>query len=77
LAEEDGEGARVNAEGMTVREAIERRTDELCARSWQLVDEARTEAFCDLIEPVGERLLDHIDRTAGPNWMPAARERRR
>lgn len=77
LAEEDGEHRRVNAEGLILREAIEHRTDELCARSWQSLGADRTAALCDLVEPVGERLLARIDATAGPNWMPAARERRR
>jgi len=30
----------------------------------------------ELVEPFGQRFLDRIDATAGPNWMPAARERR-
>ncbi len=74
--EQDGE-RRINAEGLIVREAIEHRTDELCALSWRLLGEGRTTAFCELVEGVGDRLLERIDRTAGPNWMPAARERRR
>jgi hypothetical protein len=77
LAEEDGEHRRVNAEGLILREAIEHRTDELCARSWYPFGADRTAALCDLVEPVGGRLLARIDATAGPNWMPAARERRR
>jgi hypothetical protein len=77
LADEDGDHRRVNAEGLMLREAIEHRTDELCARSWQLLGTERTEALCDLVEPVGERLLALVDASAGPNWMPAARERRR
>jgi hypothetical protein len=77
LADEQGDHRRVNAEGLMLREAIEHRTDELCARSWQPLGVERTEALCDLVEPIGERLLALIDETAGPNWMPAARERRR
>ena len=76
LADEDGDERRVNAEGLILREAIEHRTDELCALSWRLLGEERTLAFCDLVEPVGDRLMTRIDATAGPNWMPAARERR-
>ena len=30
----------------------------------------------ELIEPVGARFVERINETAGPNWMPAARERR-
>ncbi len=77
LADEEGGERRINAEGLIVREGIEHRTDELCAHSWRLLGEERTTALCDLVEGVGDRLLDRIDRTAGPNWMPAARERRR
>jgi hypothetical protein len=39
--------------------------------------EERTDDLCSLIETIGDRLVDRIDQTAGPNWMPAARERRR
>lgn len=77
LADEPDGERRVNAEGLVVREGIEHRTDELCALSWRLLGDARTTAFCELVEAVGDRLLDRIDRTAGPSWMPAARERRR
>jgi hypothetical protein len=77
LADEQGNERRINPEGLIVREGIEHRTDELCALSWRLLGEERTTAFCELVEGVGDRLLDRIDRTAGPNWMPAARERRR
>jgi haloalkane dehalogenase len=34
-----------------------------------------TRRFLELVEPVGDRLVERIDLTAGPNWMPAARER--
>ena len=36
----------------------------------------RTRAFLELVVPVGHRFVERIDATAGPNWMPAARERR-
>jgi hypothetical protein len=38
--------------------------------------EDHTQNFLALIEPVGARFVQRIDETAGPNWMPAARERR-
>ena len=66
----------VNAAGLAFRDDIERRTDEICCAMWKAVGEATTRAFIDLVEPVGERLLRRIDDTAGPDWMPAARERR-
>ncbi|MFM8946067.1 MAG: helix-turn-helix domain-containing protein, partial [Actinomycetota bacterium] len=62
--------------GLALRTAIERRTDELCVTMWKAVGESTTRRFIDLVEPVGERLLRRIDDTAGPDWMPAARERR-
>jgi hypothetical protein len=48
----------------------------LSQRAWQLLGSENTEKFLNLIEPIGERLMDRIDETAGPNWMPAARDRR-
>ncbi|MFM8846508.1 MAG: SCO6745 family protein [Actinomycetota bacterium] len=70
------DGGVVNDAGLAVRQLIEDRTDELCARAWKALGASRTHQFLDLIEPIGERLLRRIDETAGPNWMPAARERR-
>lgn len=67
---------RVNETGLALRTAIEDRTDRLSERAWRLLGAERTLAFLDLVEPVGERLLARIDATAGPEWMPAARERR-
>ena len=37
--------------------------------------EQRTNEFLDLVEPVGSGFIERIDPTAGPNWMPAARNR--
>jgi hypothetical protein len=68
---------QVNDAGIAFRQRIEDRTDELCERAWRHLGEARTTALCSLIEPVGPRLMQRIDDTAGPNWMPAARPRRR
>lgn len=66
----------VNAAGLAVRELIEERTNELCVRVWRNLGEEITTQYVNLVEPIGERLLARIDETAGPNWMPAARERR-
>lgn len=63
--------------GLALRADLERRTDELGMRPWQVYGAERTVAFCELIESVGDRLVERIDATAGPNWMPAARTRRR
>lgn len=70
------EGGAINAAGLVMRERIEDRTNELSARAWKMLGESSTLQFLNLTEPVGERLLARIDETAGPNWMPAARERR-
>jgi hypothetical protein len=72
LADEDG----VNAAGLELRRSIEARTDRLTQRAWRLLGATRTEQLLQLVEPVGPRLLARIDETAGPEWMPAARERR-
>lgn len=66
---------RVDAAGIAYRQGIEDRLDDLCASGWKCFGAAATRAFCDLVEPVGERLLARIDATAGPRWMPAARLR--
>ncbi len=66
----------VNEAGLALRQELEDRTDQLCQRAWRSLGESRTVEFLDLVEPVGERLLGRVDQTAGPEWMPAARERR-
>lgn len=66
---------RVNADGVAFRQQLEDRLDDLCSPGWQHLGAERTEALCALVEPVGERLLDRINQTAGDRWMPAARTR--
>jgi len=66
----------VSPAGLALRDEIESRTNEICVAQWQAVGLEVTERFLKVIEPVGPRLLARIDETAGPNWMPAARERR-
>ena len=66
----------VSPAGLALRDEIEARTNEICVAQWRAVGLDVTERFLNLIEPVGPRLLARIDETAGPNWMPAARERR-
>jgi hypothetical protein len=65
----------VTSAGIAHRQALEDRLDELCAPGWQHLGESTCTAFLELIEPVGARLVQRIDETAGPNWMPAARDR--
>ena len=67
----------VNGAGIAYRQQVEDRTDELCVRVWQRLGESTTGMFLSLIEPVGDVYVARIDATAGENWMPAARPRRR
>ena len=66
---------RVNDAGVAFRQDLEDRLDRISAAAWRTLGEDRTGQFLDLIEPVGEIYLEHINQTAGPRWMPAARER--
>ncbi|MEP9364938.1 hypothetical protein ABLE68_18390 [Nocardioides sp. CN2-186] len=67
---------RVNLAGLALRDSIEDQTNRLATRAWEHLGEQRTQQFLALVEPVGARLVARIDTTAGPEWMPAARERR-
>lgn len=66
----------VNRAGIDYREGLEDRLDDLCSRAWRHLGEDLTRAFLDLVEPAGDALMARIDATAGPNWMPAGRDRR-
>ncbi len=70
-------GGAVNDAGVAYRQGLEDRLDDLASVAWRLLGAAETTAFVELIEPVGARLVERIDVTAGPNWMPAARDRER
>ena len=65
----------VNGAGVAYRQELEDRLDGLCAAAWRHLGDVSTRRFVELIEPVGARLVERIDVTAGPNWMPAARDR--
>ncbi len=67
--------ARSTLTGIAYRQELEDRLDGLASVAWRALGEERTNQFLDLIEPVGARLVERIDLTAGPNWMPAARDR--
>jgi hypothetical protein len=43
---------------------------------WQGAGEKLVTEFLDIVEPVSDRFLQHINNTAGDFWMPAARTRR-
>ena len=66
----------VNKTGIAFREELEERTNELCSRQWKIFGAENTQALITLVEPVGPRFIEHINNTAGTNWMPAARPRR-
>lgn len=70
-------GGAVNSDGVSYRQMIEDRTDERCQTPWKVLGEDVTSEFLSLIEPVGDVFVERIDGTAGDNWMPAARPRRR
>jgi hypothetical protein len=67
----------VNDAGVEYRQQLEDKTDALHEMAWRLLGEERTLQFLALIEPVGDRYVEEINTTAGDNWMPAARPRRR
>jgi hypothetical protein len=67
-------GGQVSSGGLELRADIEHRTDLLTEPPWRLLGKEVTSRFLDVIEPVGDRLVERIDLTAGPNWMPAARD---
>ena len=65
----------VNETGVDYRQGLEDRLDDLSTAAWRHLGDDATRRFVELIEPVGQRLVERIDVTAGPNWMPAARDR--
>jgi hypothetical protein len=67
----------INDAGVAYRQELEDRTDVLCEIPWRTLGEALTLQMLAIIEPIGSRFVTHIDNTAGDNWMPAARPRRR
>lgn len=68
-------GDRVNEAGIALRATIEERTDRLTEGAWRHLGEERTGTFVEIVERVGDRLVERVDLTAGPKWMPAARAR--
>lgn len=69
------EDGRVDESGVAFRQSLEDRLDDLCTPGWQALGEERTRQLVELVAPVSGVLLDRIDQTAGPRWMPAARPR--
>ena len=68
-------GALVNERAITLRDHIERRTDELASVPYAAIGVAATKAIADALEPYAAPLLARVDETAGRNYMPAARGR--
>ena len=79
LAELEARGlatdGRVNATGVAHRQPREDRLDALSTPGWQALGEPLTRRLVELIEPYGSTFVERIDQTAGPRWMPAARDR--
>ena len=71
------EGHTVNAAGVAYRAGLEDRLDRISALAWQHLGEETTVRFIEMIEPVGDRLIQRIDETAGELWMPAGRTHQR
>ncbi len=65
----------VNERGIAYRQQLEDRLDDLAVTAWQALGLELTLRFIELVGPVGDRFVERIDRTAGPNWMPAGRNR--
>ena len=68
---------RVTEAAIDLREAIEVATDRACIPIWQAYGIGATEAFAEAAEPSCVTLLNAVDATAGPNYQPASRTRRR
>jgi hypothetical protein len=65
----------VTGAGLAYKRGLETRLDHLASVAWCSLGPEGTMRFLELVEPVGDRLVERIDATAGPNWMPAARNR--
>ena len=68
------DGEEVTTKGLEFREELERKLNNMASAAWRNLGIDQTIQFLELIEPVGSRYMDHIDRTAGSKWMPAGRE---
>jgi hypothetical protein len=62
---------------LDLRERLEVETDRACIPIWETFGIGDTVAFADGCEPSCVTLLEAVDRTAGPNYQPASRTRRR
>lgn len=67
----------VNRAGIAHRQELEDRLDRIGSEPWRILGEEKSSRLVELVDPVGDRLMERIDATAGPNWMPAGRTSRR
>lgn len=65
----------INDAGRNARYEIERRTTELAMTAWKAVGERAASAFCSAVERHETAILQRVNETAGPRWMPAIRTR--
>ncbi len=68
------DGERVTSIGLEYREDLERKLNNIASAAWRNLGIDQTTQFLELVEPVSSRYMNHIDNTAGSNWMPAGRE---
>jgi hypothetical protein len=66
----------VNDAGVAYRQSLEDRLDDLTVAPWQRLGPERCEKLLALMDAAGPTLMTRVDETAGPNWMPAGRDRR-
>ncbi|MFF5025653.1 hypothetical protein ACFY2J_15720 [Streptomyces collinus] len=68
---------RLLPEALLLRQRLEDATDELTVLPWQLLGSDFSFGFAERLEPACELLLARVDETAGPNYQPASRVRKR
>ena len=64
---------KVTDAGIEHRIMLEARLDAATTPAWQYLGEDRATRFVELVDTVGEVLMERIDETAGKKWMPAGR----
>ncbi len=64
---------RVNDDAIAYRQGLEDRLDRLTIEPWRRLGVGRTAELQALMDEAGPTLIDRIDQTAGPKWMPAGR----
>ena len=67
----------LSGEGVALRQRIEDDTDRLTTLPWELLGREEADRFAADFEPPCELLLARVDVTAGENYQPASRLRKR